>query len=119
MGLLDTIPQIVGSALTGILPRGVYTAPSSGGSMVGGAWVGATAGATHECDCLVDDDVKDLVESMGGPRKMTHRRVLITQTSLAVTPETGGKVTARGETLTVLYRRQDPASATWELLAEV
>jgi hypothetical protein len=119
MGLLDVdIRSIVGAALTDILLDLTYTPPSTGGTMVGGAWVGATAGSARTCKGLVDADVHSLLPDPT-TRKAKHRRVLITQTSLAVTPEPGGKVTARSLALTVLQVSQDPAGATWELLAEV
>lgn len=118
MGLLDTqVRSLVGTALAPILLDLTYTPPSTGGTMSGGAWVGATAGTAQTCKGVVDSDVSELVPDPAG-RKASYRRVLITQTSLAVTPVAQGKVTARGQAFTVLRVEQDPASATWELLAE-
>lgn len=118
MGLLDTqIRTLVGSALSPILLDITYTPPSSGGSMVAGAWVGATAGTPQTCKGLIDSDVSELIPDPAG-RNAKHRRVLILQTTLAVTPVTQGKVSDGSETVTVLRRERDPANATWVLLAE-
>lgn len=118
MGLFDTqIRSLVGTAFAPILPEITYTSPSTGGTMQNGAWAGATAGTAYTCKGVVDSDVSELIPDPAG-RKASHRRVLITQTSLAVSPVAQGRVTARGQSYAVLRVEQDPAAATWVLLAE-
>jgi hypothetical protein len=119
VGLLDsTIRQTVHSALSPLLMDLSYTGPSSGGSYSTGAWTGTTVATAQTCKGWIEQDVSRLIPNPAD-RKSNHRVVGITQLSLDVTPVAGGQVTARSETLAVLRVEQDPASATWLLLAEV
>lgn len=120
MSLLTDIAGLVHDALDGadILLDLTYTPPSTGGTMVAGAWSGATAGTAQACKGWVDDDVSRLVPDPAA-RLAKHRLIGITQPSLAVIPVANGTVLARGTTHVVRRVSQDPASATWLLLTEV
>jgi hypothetical protein len=120
VSLLTDIAGLVDDALEAadILTDITYTPPSTGGTMVAGAWSGATAGTPAGCRGWVDEDVARLLPDPAA-RKANHRLVGITQPSLAVTPAVQGKLLVRGTTHTVLRVSQDPAAATWLLLTEV
>jgi hypothetical protein len=111
MGLLDgTLQSIIGSAVDFIL----YDITLSRETVTHTVGTGSTTASTdYSCRGFVDTDVQTYLE-----QKIINegdRVVLITQTSLSVSPVKGDKITARGKVSTVMDVGQDPAQATWVL----
>jgi hypothetical protein len=85
--------------------------------VVEGSYVPGTGQTNTEtdyaCKGFVEDDVQRYIDT--GLVSRGDRALTILQGSLAVTPETGDKVTIRGVESTVQSVGQDPAQATWVL----
>lgn len=77
-------------------------------------WIpGTPTTVNYACRGFVDDYRADQID--GSVIQRNDRKVIVLTPSLAITPVPGDSVTARGETLTVINVRADPALATWEL----
>jgi len=67
--------------------------------------------ATHACRGFVDDYRAD--QRDGTLIHLNDRKIVILAPSIAVTPVPGDKLTARGQTYTVVTVQADPALATF------
>ena len=111
MGLLDgTLKQIIGSAVDFVMYDLTLTRETVTHTVGTGS---TTASTDYSCRGFVDTDLQAYFD-----QKLINegdRVVLITQTSLSITPVKGDKVTIRGKSSTVVDVNQDPAQATWVL----
>jgi hypothetical protein len=115
MGLLDgQIQSIIGTAVDFVLLDATLTQVSGDDPSDYVPGTGITPVETdYACRGFVEDDVQRYLDS--GIISKGDRVVMLTQTSLGVTPMEGDKITIRGFESTVLSIGQDPAQATWVL----
>jgi hypothetical protein len=78
-------------------------------------WQGTTESVqTFPCKGWVDSFSRNLEKTVVQAGDL---RVFVLAETLAVTPETTGRIVVDGRTLSIIDVRRDPAGATWELQA--